>query len=126
MKTYKYHKLTRKIIKAYYEVYNELGTGYLESVYENAMLLVMKNELKLDVTAQKEVEVTFRNTVVGNYRVDLLVEDLIMVELKAVSKLLPQHKAQLINYLKATNIELGLLMNFGNVPEFKRFIFNKK
>ena len=126
METYKYSKLSRKIIKAYYEVYNELGTGFLEAVYENAMLVVMKNELKLDVAAQHPVEVNFRDSIVGNFQSDLLVEDKIIVELKAVSKLLPEHKAQLINYLKATNIEIGLLMNFGNRPEFKRFIFSKK
>lgn len=125
MNTYKYHKLTRKIIKGYYEVYNELGTGFLESIYEKAMLMVLKDDFDLDVVAQKPVKVQFRNRVVGNYQTDLLVQNKVLVELKAVSKLLPGHKAQLINYLKATDIELGLLMNFGDKPEFKRFIFNK-
>lgn len=125
MNTYKYHKLTRKIIKGYYEVYNELGTGFLESVYENAMIMVLKNEVQLNVIAQEPIEVYFRNKIVGHFQADLLIEDKVIVELKSVSKLLPEYKAQLINYLKATNIELGLLMNFGDEPEFKRYIFDK-
>ena len=125
MNTYKHHKLTRTIIKGYYEVYNELGTGFLESVYEEALLMVLRDELALETVAQKAVEVEFRNKVVGNYQADLLVENKVIVELKAVSRLLPSHKAQLINYLKATEIELGLLMNFGDEPEFKRYIFDK-
>ncbi|MEL7835188.1 GxxExxY protein [Fodinibius sp. Rm-B-1B1-1] len=125
MNTYKYHKLTRKIIKGYYEVYNELGKGFLESVYERAMQIVLENDLELDVSTQQAIQVQFRDRVVGHYQADLLIENKVIVELKAVSKLLPEHKAQLINYLKATNIELGLLMNFGDKPEFKRFIFDK-
>lgn len=125
MSTYQHHRLTRKIIKAYYEVYNELGTGFLESVYENAMMIVLKNELDLDVKSQVPINVSFRNITIGEFKADLVVEHNVIVELKAVSKLMPEHKAQLINYLKATDIELGLLMNFGDEPEFKRFIFNK-
>jgi len=125
MNTYKHHKLTRKIIRAYYDVYNELGTGFLESVYEKAMFMVIRDDFGLDVVTQKAIKVRFRNIVVGNYQADLLVEEKVIIELKAVSKLLPEHKAQLINYLKATDVELGLLMNFGDKPEFKRFIFDK-
>jgi GxxExxY protein len=125
MNTYKHHKLTRKIIRTYYDVYNELGTGFLESVYEKAMFMVLRDDFGLDIVNQKAIKVRFRNIVVGNYQADLLVEDKVIVELKAVSKLLPEHKAQLINYLKATDVELGLLMNFGDKPEFKRFIFDK-
>lgn len=123
--TYQYHKLTREIIKAYYEVYNELGTGFLESIYENAMKIVLKDELQLNVISQMPINVSFKGYSIGEFKADLVVENKIIVELKAVSKILPEHKAQLINYLKATDIELGLLMNFGNKPEFKRFIFNK-
>ena len=125
MNTYKHHKLTRKIIRAYYDVYNELGTGFLESVYEKAMFMVIRDDFVLDVVTQKAIKVRFRNIVVGNYQADLLVEEKVIVELKAVSKLLPEHKAQLINYLKATDVELGLLMNFGDKPDFKRVIFDK-
>lgn len=125
MSTYQHHKLTRKIIKGYYEVYNELGTGFLESVYEKAMTIILKNELKLDVISQLPIDVYFRDKTVGVFKADLVVENKVIVELKAVSKLMPEHKAQLINYLKATDIEVGLLMNFGDKPEFKRFIFDK-
>ncbi|NGP89796.1 GxxExxY protein [Fodinibius halophilus] len=125
MNTYKHHKLTRKIIKGYYGVYNELGTGFLESVYESAMLFTLKNELGMDVKSQVPITVYFRDIIVGEFRADLVVENKVIVELKAVSILLSEHKAQLINYLKATDIELGLLMNFGDEPEFKRFIFDK-
>lgn len=125
MKTYQYHKLTRKIIKGYYEVYNELGTGFLESVYEKAMIFVLRNDLNLNLKPQAPIKVSFRDKIVGTFKTDLLVENKVIVELKAVSQLRKEHKAQLINYLKATEIELGLLMNFGEDPEFKRFIFNK-
>ena len=125
MNTYKHHKLTRKIIRAYYDVYNELGTGFLESVYEKAMFMVIRDDFVLDVVTQKAILVRFKNIVVGNYQADLLVEDKVIVELKDVYKLLPEHKAQLINYLKATDAELGLLMNFGDKPDFKRVIFDK-
>lgn len=125
MNTYQYHKLTRKIIKGYYEVYNELGTGFLESVYENAMIFVLRNDLSLKVKSQAPIKVSFRDKIVGTFKADLLVENKVIVELKAVSQIRKEHKAQLINYLKATKIELGLLMNFGEEPEFKRFIYNK-
>lgn len=124
-KTLKSHLITRKIIKGYYEVYNELGTGFLESVYQNAMFYILRNELKLDVVAQAPLKVKFRNIIIGDFYADLLVENKIIVELKAVSRLINVHKAQMINYLKASEIELGLLMNFGEEPEFKRVIFSK-
>lgn len=89
------------------------------------MFMVIRDDFGLDVVTQKAIKVRFRNIVVGNYQADLLVEDKVIVELKAVSKLLPEHKAQLINYLKATDVELGVLMNLGDKPEFKRFIFDK-
>lgn len=124
MKRYKYQELTRKIIKGYYEVYNELGSGFLESVYENALNKVLY-DYGLIVKSQFPIDVYFRERKVGEFKADLIVEDKILIELKAVSMLLPVHKAQLINYLKATNIEIGLLMNFGDEPEFKRYIYNK-
>lgn len=124
MKKYKYQNLTRMIIKGYYEVYNGLGSGFLESVYESALSLALK-DYGLNVKSQFPIDVYFKDRKVGEFKADLIVEDKILVELKAVSMLLPVHKAQLINYLKATNIEIGLLMNFGDKPEFKRYIFNK-
>lgn len=124
MKRYKYQELTRKIIKGYYEVYNELGSGFLESVYESALSMALK-DYGLNVKNQFPIEVYFKEKKVGEFKADLIVENKVLVELKAVSMLLRVHKAQLINYLKATNIGIGLLMNFGDEPEFKRYIFNK-
>ncbi len=121
----RYRKLTGKIIKAFYEVYNELGTGFLESVYENALYIVLK-EYGLNVIKQDPIAVHFRGQTIGIYKADLIVEEKVLIELKAVSNMLPEHEAQILNYLKATNIDLGLLMNFGDKPEFKRFIFQKK
>lgn len=124
MKRYKYQNLTRLIIKGYYEVYNELGSGFLESVYENVLLLVL-TDYGLTVQEQYPIDVYLKDRKVGEFKADLIIEGKILVELKAVSMLLPVHKAQLINYLKVTKIEIGLLMNFGDEPEFKRYIFNK-
>ena len=120
-----HRRLTRQIIKAFYEVYNELGTGFLESVYEKALYIVLRKG-GLRVERQYPISVYFRGTVVGEYRVDLIVEEKVLIELKAVSSVLPEHEAQVLNYLKATKINLGLLMNFGNKPEFKRLIFDTK
>jgi len=113
---------TRKIIKCFYEVYNTLGYGFLEKVYEKALI----NELKLDgffCEEQKKIEVYYKNKNVGEYYADILVDNEIILELKAAESLCEEHEYQLINYLKATNIELGLLLNFGKKPEIKRKIF---
>ena len=120
-----HRKLTGRIIKAFYEVYNELGTGFLESVYENAFYLVL-GENGMTVEKQMPITVYFRGKIVGNYKADLVVKDKVLIELKAIRTILPEHEAQIINYLKATKVDIGLLMNFGNKPEFKRFIFDKK
>jgi len=120
-----HRKLTGRIIKAFYEVYNELGTGFLESVYENAFYLVL-GENGMTVEKQMPITVYFRDKIVGNYKADLVVKDKVLIELKAIRTILPEHEAQIINYLKATKLDIGLLMNFGNKPEFKRFIFDKK
>jgi GxxExxY protein len=121
----KYRNLTGQIIKAFYEVYNELGTGFLESVYENALVLVLR-EYGLHVEQQVPITVYFRDTEVGFFRADLMVEEKVIVELKAVCGLIPDHEAQTLNYLKAKEIDIGLLMNFGDEPAFKRFIFDQK
>jgi GxxExxY protein len=120
----KHKELSHLIIKSFYEVYNELGGGFLESVYENAMTLVLQQQ-GLHVETQKEIVVYFRGTIIGNFRADMIVEEKILLELKAVRCFEPVHEAQLLNYLKATAIEVGLLMNFGNEPTFKRFVYNK-
>ena len=120
-----YKELTHFIIKSFYDVYNELGGGFLESVYENAMTLVLQQQ-GLQVETQKEIAVYFRGNIIGNFRADMVVEEKVLLELKAVRCLEPVHEAQLLNYLKATTIEVGLLMNFGNEPTFKRLVYNKQ
>ncbi len=119
----KHKKVTDLILKSFYEIYNELGNGFLESIYEKAMIIVLK-EYDLHVEIQKEILVYFRKNMIGNFKVDLMVNDKVIIELKAVRCIDPAHEAQLINYLKATSIEVGLLLNFGNKPEFKRFAFD--
>jgi GxxExxY protein len=117
-------ELTGAIIKASFEVSNELGAGFLESVYEKALMVALA-QMKLTVAAQVGLKVKFRDVVVGDFYADLIVEDKVLVELKAISKVLPQHKAQVINYLNATGIETGLLLNFGN-PRVEYFRLHKR
>lgn len=105
-------ELTRVIIEASFEVAKELGTGFLESVYEKALAIALR-EKGLAVETQVPLAVMFRGQVVGEFYADLLVEKQVIVELKAVKALAPEHQAQAINYLKATGIEVGLLINFG-------------
>ncbi len=123
------HKdITEEIISAYYYVYNELGYGFLEKVYENAMLIELKSR-GLKVESQKIIKVNFKDSIVGEYFADIIVDDIIILELKSCEALVPEHEVQLFNYLKATNIEVGLLFNFGKRAAFKRKVFtndNKK
>ncbi|HKJ66863.1 MAG TPA: GxxExxY protein [bacterium] len=123
-KTFKYKAITDKILKAFYEVYNELGKGFLESVYENSLFMLL-TEYGLHVEQQSPKQVKFRGTVVGEFRADLIVEQKVLFGLKAVKHILPEHQAQMINYLKATDIEGGLVLNFGDKPEFKRLVFSE-
>ena len=116
-------KLTEKIIGACFEVSNELGFGFLESVYEKALIIAL-NERGFDVKEQVPLEVRFKNQVVGLFNADIFVENRVIVELKAVNSLKSEHVAQPINYLKATGIRVGLLVNFGKPKlEWKRFVF---
>lgn len=117
-----HNDLTKKIIRAYYNVYNELGHGFLEKVYENAMLVELRR-LGLSVVQQQSIKVYYQEELVGNYFADLLIEGKVIVELKAAEGLSEAHEAQLINYLKATEIEVGLLFNFGLEPKVVRKIF---
>lgn len=103
--------LLDKIIKACYEVHKELGIGFIEKVYENALIIALK-DLGLNASQQCPLEVYFRDQVVGDYFADIIVEDEVIIELKAVKSLLPEHQAQLINYLNATRTKSGLLINF--------------
>ena len=114
--------VTELIIKAFYKVYNTLGYGFLEKVYENALKIEL-SKLGLNVLQQKNIKVFYDENQVGDYFADLLVNDLIIVELKAAEKICEEHEAQLLNYLKATDIEVGLLLNFGKEPKFKRKYF---
>lgn len=114
--------ITEAILKVYFEVYNELGSGFLEKVYQNAMYFELKDK-GFKVEAQKQIKVYFKKQLVGEYFSDLLVEDKVIVELKATEMLMNVHMAQIMNYLKATQIEVGLLLNFGEEPEFKRVIY---
>jgi GxxExxY protein len=115
-------KITDDILKVYYDIYNQLGYGFLEKVYQNSMYFELKSK-GYKVEAQKQIKVYFKNQLVGEYYADLLIEDKIIIELKACELLMNVHIAQLMNYLKATEIEVGLLLNFGEEPEFKRIIY---
>ena len=123
------HKdITDGIINAYYYVYNELGYGFLEKVYQNAMLIELK-ERGFKVELQKIIKVYFKDIIVGEYFADIIVDDKIILELKSCESLAAEHEVQLFNYLKATEIEVGLLFNFGKRAAFKRKIYtndNKK
>ena len=115
-------EITSKILQAYYKVYNTLGYGFLETVYEKAMLIELR-KMDFFVERQKRVKVFYEGFEVGDYFADLIVNECVIIELKAGEQLHPDHECQLINYLKATEIEVGLLLNFGKTPEFKRKIF---
>jgi len=118
-----HHELTEKIIGVFYAVYNELGHGFLESVYETAMVIALR-EKGLKVEQQVAVPVWFRGQAIGTFFADLVVEGVVIVELKAVRSIDPGHEAQLLHYLRATDVELGLLLNFGLRPEIKRKIYD--
>lgn len=120
-----HEEITDKIIKSYYKVYNTLDFGFLEKVYEHALAIEHKKN-GLEVKCQYPITVMYDKTVVGEYFADLIVNNFVVIELKAVKQLAEEHECQLINYLKATHIELGLLMNFGKEPEYKRKIYMNK
>ncbi|UUV19976.1 GxxExxY protein (plasmid) [Fusobacteria bacterium ZRK30] len=119
----KYEELTSDIIKCFYKVYNTLGYGFLEKVYENSLLIELK-KLGYKVESQKSLDVYYDNQVVGNYYADIVVENKIILELKSAETLRREHKNQLINYLKTTDIEVGLLLNFGEKAQLKRVMFS--
>lgn len=123
MEKYKHEELTAEIIQAFYEVYNELGFGFLENVYQNALYFELINR-GFKVESQKTIKVYYQKQLVGKYKADLLINELIILELKAVDYLAEEHGQQLINYLKATDKEVGLLLNFGMKPEIRRKVFD--
>lgn len=122
---YKHAELTELIIGAFYEVYKDLGIGFLERVYQEAMVLVLRSK-GLEVQCQVPVPVWFRGTKIGTYEADLVVAGAVLVELKAVKALDSSHEAQLLNYLRSTEIEVGLLLNFGPRPQVRRFAFENE
>jgi len=122
---YLHSDLTDLIIKAFYNVYNKLGYGFLEKVYENGMLIELKR-LGLNAEKQKQLKVFYDEFEIGEYYADIIVNDCVIVELKAAESICPEHEAQLINYLKASDIEVGLLLNFGKEPKFKRRVLTSE
>jgi len=116
-------ELTEKIIGIFYKVFNALGYGFLEKVYENAMIIELERE-RVPVISQSPIKVSYEGKVVGEYFADMLVDGKVIVEIKAGQSLAPEHEAQLLNYLKATDAEVGLLLNFGPRPQVKRKVFD--
>jgi GxxExxY protein len=113
--------LTDAVIGAFYGVYNELGYGFLENVYENAFAVALR-DCGLDVLQQPPIAVFFRGHLVGEYRADLVIPQRLIIEVKVAEALAPTHDAQLLNYLKATKLPLGLIFNFGPRPQFRRLV----
>lgn len=123
MDNYKHSDITALIIKAFYTVYNQLGYGFLEKVYENALLIELQ-KLNLECNAQSPIEVYYDEQKVGYYIADIIVDNAVIVEIKAAESICEEHEAQLTNYLRATDIEVGMLLNFGKKAEFKRKVFS--
>jgi len=121
---FKYKELTEEVIRIFYRVYNKLGYGFLEKVYENAMMIELKKK-GIPAVSQYAIKVLYEGNVIGEYYADILVENKVIVEIKAARSLVKENEAQLLNYLKATDIEVGLLVNFGTKPEVKRKAFDK-
>jgi GxxExxY protein len=119
----KHRELTQKIIGVFYEVYKELGHGFLESVYQKSLILAL-TQADLMVHSPVDIPVYFRGRQVGDFEADVLVEKCVLLELKAVRTLDSSHQSQLLNYLRATDIEIGVLLNFGVKPEFKRLVYD--
>lgn len=120
---FKHSELTELVIKSFYKVYNTLGFGFLEKVYENALASELTKS-GLYIEKQKRINVFYDNEKVGEYFPDIIVNNILIIELKASEILKEEHELQLINYLHATDIEVGLLLNFGKRPQFKRKVFS--
>jgi GxxExxY protein len=123
--SFKHIDITKKVIKAFYKVYNVLGYGFLEKVYENSLFIEL-NSMGFYVEKQKNITVFYEEQKVGEYYADLIVDNCVIIELKAAESLCEEHEYQLINYLKATDMEVGLLLNFGKEPAFKRKVFSNE
>ena len=121
----KHSDLTEKIIGAFFKVYNQLGYGFSEKVYENALAIELR-KLGLNAIQQDPITVHYEGSIIGEYTADILVNDAVLLELKAVRQLCAEHEAQLLNYLKATSVEVGLLLNFGPKPQHMRKIYDNE
>jgi len=119
----KHSDLTGKILGAFFQVHKDLGFGFAERVYEAALEVLLK-EIGVIPARQKELKVYYHGEVVGEYKADMIVNDVVLLELKSVEKLIDVHDAQMLNYLKSTEIEVGLLLNFGRQAEFHRKIYD--
>lgn len=119
----KHGLVTDKVLRVFYDVYNEMGHGFLESVYHRSLVLALQT-VGLNVSSKITIPVWLGGTQVGHFEADILVEKCVLLELKAARALDSSHQAQLLHYLRATDIEVGLLLNFGEKPEFKRVIFD--
>lgn len=121
----KHANLTEKIIGVFFDVYNELGHGFLESVYEQALGIAL-TETGMRVCHQVPIAVWFRARQIGDFKADMIIDDQVLLELKAARNIDLSHERQLLNYLRATQIEVGLLLNFGIKPEFRRLVFENE
>jgi GxxExxY protein len=120
---YKHSELTETIIGVFYDVYNELGFGFLESVYRKALRMALM-EKGLRVESELPITVFFRGEKVGDFRADLIVNGVVLLELKTVEKIIRAHEAQLLNYLRSTTLELGLILNFGPQPQIRKLVLD--
>ncbi|MEA1945042.1 MAG: GxxExxY protein [Euryarchaeota archaeon] len=125
MKNYKHREITEKIIGAAYKLHNTLGSGFLEKVYQNSLAIELRT-LGFSVEVEKPIKVYYHDEVVGNYVADIIVDGKVLLEIKAIKELSGIHETQIVNYLRATGIEVGLLINFGRSVSIKRRIMDKK
>lgn len=116
-------ELTGQIIKSFYKVYNTLGYGFLEQIYHNALIIEL-TRAELKVETEKSIAVYYEGKILGTFSADLVIEEKVIIEIKAKERIHEAHEAQLLNYLRATEIEIGLLLNFGRSAEFKRKYFS--
>ena len=121
----KHQEITSKIIKCVYTVHKNLGFGFLENVYQNALMIELANA-DLNAEKEKKIQVLYNGQIVGDYIADIVVENKIICELKSTKEINPAHEAQLVNYLKATGLEVGLLINFGEQVKVKRKVLDKQ
>ncbi|MCC6412528.1 MAG: GxxExxY protein [Saprospiraceae bacterium] len=122
---FKHQELCDGILKTFYHVYNELGYGFLEKVYQNSLYMELKNR-GYNVEAQKKLNVFFKGKIVGVFYADLVVDEVVLLELKAAECIVIEFEQQVVNYLRSTDIEVGYILNFGHKPEFKRKIFDNE